>query len=156
LRPRGFVGIIPAKPLLRPQAHVLAGRSTVSFPRKTAASAYFKAGMMPLEDRLIPTGNFRSNFRISLKVIQKVLLSTIPFLRSMQLKLGQRGEVVIPKKIREHLGLREGKPVLVVLHEDSIELKVPKRDVLSEWATLARSEKPRKWKLGNELYEEVF
>jgi len=76
----------------------------------------------------------------------------------MQLKLGAKGELVIPKKIREHLGLVKNKIVVLNVKDKTIEITSPKHDVLQ-----ACEERARKYNLnkkdiiyGDKLYEEVF
>ncbi len=75
----------------------------------------------------------------------------------MQTKISSRGEIVIPKSIRDHLGLVAG-PVLLEVAEHSVTIKPVQRNIAQKWRVLARKEKTdiSKWVMGDELYEEVF
>jgi len=73
----------------------------------------------------------------------------------IQLKLSARGEIVIPKKIREHLGLR--KTVILTIKDDMIELRPP-IDVAKRAEERAKKYRAdtSKWVMGDELYEQEF
>jgi len=79
----------------------------------------------------------------------------------IQLHVGKRGEIVIPKKIRESLGIKKENNIFLEIKADAIELRaLPKKneDIMAKWAAQAKKENVNisKWKMGNELYEEVF
>lgn len=76
----------------------------------------------------------------------------------IQVKLGTKGELVIPKKIREHLGLSRGRMVMIEVKDKSIEIHAQREDVAGKWEALAKKEHVdvRNWKYGDELYEEIF
>lgn len=76
----------------------------------------------------------------------------------MQLKLGAKGELVIPKKIREHLGLSRDRPVILEVKEKVVCLRAPETDIVRRWEARARRCKidPAKLVYGDKLYEEMF
>jgi len=76
----------------------------------------------------------------------------------IQIKLGTKGELIIPKKIREHLGLSRGRIVMIEVKDKSIEIHAQREDIASKWEALAKKERVDvgKWRYGDELYEEIF
>jgi AbrB family looped-hinge helix DNA binding protein len=76
----------------------------------------------------------------------------------MQLTIGQRGEIVIPKKVRTALGLGARKEVLLTVENNSIHITPIEENIVEKWALRAKKEKVdvSKWIMGDELYEEVF
>ena len=92
--------------------------------------------------------------------ISEILISTEQQKRRMlQLKLGAKGEIVIPKKIREHLGLTRDRPVILEIHEKSIELRsTTTANIAEKWEERARRSKVKvsQWVYGDDLYEEGF
>lgn len=76
----------------------------------------------------------------------------------LQLKLGGRGEVVIPKKIREYVGLSRGKSVLLEVQGKSILIRAAVEDIVKRWEEFAKQHRVdvSKWTYGDKLYEEVF
>ena len=76
----------------------------------------------------------------------------------MQLKLGARGEVVIPKKIRDTLGLSEAKKLILEVKDGMVILRPVDFDIVKKWAENAKRTNAdvSKWVLGDKLYEEVF
>lgn len=74
------------------------------------------------------------------------------------LKLGKRGEIVIPKKIRDHLGLLEDGQVMLQVDGKTITLRPSIDNIADIWAQRARCSNVdiTKWKMGDELYEAEF
>ena len=75
----------------------------------------------------------------------------------MQLNISKRGEIVIPKKIREHLGITHARTVVVDIKDDALELR-PAIDVVKLAAERAKRIQldVSKIKMGNDFYEEEF
>jgi len=96
---------------------------------------------------------FRFNFR---KVYKALLLQQC----MMQLNIGAKGEIVIPKKIREQLGLVKERKVILEVKDKVIYLHTPSdgEEVVKEWEGLAKKYKFKASDLiyGDKLYEEVF
>ena len=76
----------------------------------------------------------------------------------MQLSIGTKGEVVIPKKIREQLGLARQRTVFADVKGKSLIITPVREDIADVWERRAKQLKidASKWKLGDELYEEIF
>jgi len=77
----------------------------------------------------------------------------------LQLQLGLKGELIIPKKIREQLGLIRERQILIEIKDKSLEIKsVDSKNVVKKWEERAKkcAVDVSKWKYGDELYEEVF
>ena len=76
----------------------------------------------------------------------------------MQLRLGTKGEIVIPKKIREHLGFSRDSPVLLEIKDKTIHIKAMADDIVKNWEERAKKSKVNvsTWVYGDKLYEEVF
>lgn len=75
------------------------------------------------------------------------------------LKVGPKGQIVIPKKIRESLGIIENKTIELEVKDKKIEFKAtPSRDLVAKWREHARKSNAdvSKWVMGDQLYEEVF
>ena len=72
--------------------------------------------------------------------------------------MSKRGEIVIPKKIRERLGLKRA--VTLSVKNDMIEI-LPQNSaesISARWERLAKSVNadPKTWIMGDALYEEEF
>ncbi len=76
----------------------------------------------------------------------------------MQLTIGTKGEIVIPKKMREYIGLSPGKKIIADIKEKTIFLRQPEEDIAKKWEERAKQAKVdvSKWVYGDKLYEEVF
>ena len=78
----------------------------------------------------------------------------------IKIKLGSKGEFVIPKKIRETFGFKEKQNIILTIKEDKIELSPEKgKEVLESWKEIASKEGTNvrnKFIYGDKLYEEVF
>lgn len=74
----------------------------------------------------------------------------------MQAKIGTRGEIVIPKKIRDHLELNAGKEVTLRVHDGSVEISPKKTGVVQKMRERAKryDYKADDLVVGDELYEE--
>ena len=75
-------------------------------------------------------------------------------------KVGARGQIVIPKVIRESLGITENKMVLLEVEDKTLRL-IPAegKDILKRWEETAKREGTdvsKKFIYGDKLYEEVF
>ena len=74
------------------------------------------------------------------------------------LKVGPKGQIVIPKFIRENLGILEKGNVTLSVSEKTVSLKSAQKDIVTEWQ--AQAEKTHKdvskWIHGDSLYEEEF
>lgn len=78
----------------------------------------------------------------------------------MALKIGPKGQIVIPKFVRESLGVVEnGKIVLSITEEKKAVLKPLESDILGAWEEQAQkvhANVSKKWIYGDRLYEEEF
>ena len=76
----------------------------------------------------------------------------------MQLSIGAKGELVIPKKIRESLGLTRDRKVILEMEGKTIKLKVADEDIVKIWEERAKrcNLDLKKLVYGDKLYEEVF
>ncbi len=76
----------------------------------------------------------------------------------MQLSIGAKGELVIPKKIRESLGLTRDRKVILEMEGKTIKLKVADDDIVKTWEERAKLYHLDLKKLvyGDKLYEDVF
>lgn len=79
---------------------------------------------------------------------------------TIKTKMGLRGQLVIPKIIRESLGLIDNKVVLLEVNEKELRLIPAKdKDIASSWEAIAKSQGTNVKKnliYGDKLYEEVF
>jgi len=76
----------------------------------------------------------------------------------IKIKMSEKGEIVIPKKLREKIGLVKGRPVIVDVKGKVIEIKAAPGNIMKRI-----EERAKRWNLkrsdlvyGDELYEEVF
>ena len=71
-----------------------------------------------------------------------------------------RGQLVIPKMIRESLGIVENKTILLEVDNKTVRLiPVESQDILSAWEEIAKKEGgniSKEFVYGDKLYEEVF
>ncbi|MBI5393553.1 AbrB/MazE/SpoVT family DNA-binding domain-containing protein [Candidatus Woesearchaeota archaeon] len=75
-------------------------------------------------------------------------------------KVGMRGQIVIPKVIRENLGILENKTVVITVEDKSVKI-IPSRgeDILKSWQEIAKKEGTdvkNTFIYGDKLYEEEF
>ncbi len=79
----------------------------------------------------------------------------------IKVKLGEKGQLVIPKVVRESVGLRENKPAILEVKEKRIEIRpFPDEDLVKKAKERAKKYggdlKKLGWIYGDKLYEEVF
>lgn len=79
----------------------------------------------------------------------------------LKVRLGKKGQLVIPKVVRESIGLVEENDVLLEVKEKSIEIKLfPKEDLVKKARERAKKYggdlKKLGWAYGDRLYEEEF
>ena len=77
----------------------------------------------------------------------------------IKVKLGSKGQFVIPKVVRESLGLTENRPLILEVKDKVVEIKPLREDVLKEWEDVIKkegTEVSKKLVYGDRLYEEVF
>jgi len=75
----------------------------------------------------------------------------------MHVSIGQRGEIVIPKKIRDYLGLSKGRTLRLSVKGKQLVL-APEQDIITKWRAYAdeHGESADSLLMGDELYEEEF
>lgn len=75
-------------------------------------------------------------------------------------KIGARGQIVIPKIVRENLGITEQKIIFLELEEKTLKLSVSDgQEILNSWREIAKKEGCNVSKeivYGDKLYEEIF
>lgn len=74
----------------------------------------------------------------------------------IQLKMSSKGEIVIPKKVRDAVGLLPQRAVVLEVKGRSVILHPPRREGIAvRWAERAKRLKlnASKWPMGDELYE---
>ncbi|MCP8308374.1 MAG: AbrB/MazE/SpoVT family DNA-binding domain-containing protein [archaeon] len=77
----------------------------------------------------------------------------------IKVKLGSKGQLVIPKVIRESLGLTENIVLILEVKDKKIEIRPLEEDVLEKWEEIAKREGvdvSKEILYGDKLYEEVF
>lgn len=75
----------------------------------------------------------------------------------IKVRLSSKGQLVIPKKIRESLGLAENSYVMMEVKEKTIEIRPTLSDMKS-WEEIRKKHGSNvsKWIYGDKLYEEEF
>jgi len=76
-----------------------------------------------------------------------------------QSKVGARGQIVIPKILREGLGFEEGSDILIKVVDEEIHIRSAKKNIISKWSKIAKSEGGNVRKeiiYGDRLYETIF
>lgn len=77
----------------------------------------------------------------------------------IKVKLGDKGQVVIPKVIRESLGLIANKVIVLEVKEKTLEIKPLDELIPEKWRAIAKSEGldiAKSMTYGDKLYEQVF
>lgn len=77
----------------------------------------------------------------------------------IKVKLGSKGQVVIPKVIRDSVGLAENEIAIMEVKGGIVEIKPLKdMDIIKKWEEMARKDKANvsKWIYGDKLYESEF
>jgi AbrB family looped-hinge helix DNA binding protein len=75
-----------------------------------------------------------------------------------KVRMGRKGQLVIPKIVRDSLRLREDSYVLMEVKDGCVEIR-PLREHYAEWDELRIREGldvTKKMKYGDKMYEEVF
>ena len=79
---------------------------------------------------------------------------------SITVNVGPKGQIVIPKMIRDSLGILENKTVTLEIKDKTVELKRnDASEILKEWRDKAKKEGvnvSKEWIYGDRLYEEEF
>ncbi|MGQ9469803.1 MAG: AbrB/MazE/SpoVT family DNA-binding domain-containing protein [Nitrososphaerales archaeon] len=86
------------------------------------------------------------------------LFSELEIVR-IKVKLGSKGQLVIPKVIRESLGLTENIVLVLEVKDKKIEIRPLEEDVLEKWEDIAKREGvdvSKEILYGDKLYGEVF
>ena len=73
-------------------------------------------------------------------------------------KIGTRGEIVIPKKIREHMGLQTGRKLLLEVKDNNLQLQTSDQDLMKQWKQRAKKHGKSETEMiyGDQLYREVL
>lgn len=77
----------------------------------------------------------------------------------IKVKLGEKGQLVIPKVIRESLGITENRTIILEVRDKTIEIKAFDEEVPEKWRAIAEKEGldvERNVVYGDKLYEQVF
>ncbi|MDA4112088.1 MAG: AbrB/MazE/SpoVT family DNA-binding domain-containing protein [Thaumarchaeota archaeon] len=79
----------------------------------------------------------------------------------IRIKLGAKGQIIIPKIVRDSVGLVENGPAILEVKEKTIEIRpLPAKDLIERARERARKHgadiKKSGWIYGDKLYEEVF
>ncbi len=79
----------------------------------------------------------------------------------IKVKLGDKGQIVIPKAVREYLGLHPRGYAELEVKDKSLEIKpVSQKDIVKEWREIAKKHGGDLEKMGliygDKLYEEEF
>ncbi|MBI2185076.1 MAG: AbrB/MazE/SpoVT family DNA-binding domain-containing protein [Thaumarchaeota archaeon] len=77
----------------------------------------------------------------------------------IKVRLGAKGQLVIPKVIRESLGLTENKFIILELKDKTLELKGVDENIPDKWELIAKREGldvTESLVYGDKLYEQVF
>lgn len=79
----------------------------------------------------------------------------------MKLKLGSKGEIVIPKKIREQLGLSKESTIILEVKDKYLILKTTGfgENIVKKWEERAKKYNAKvstEWIYGDKLYEEIY
>lgn len=76
-----------------------------------------------------------------------------------KVRMGSKGQLVIPKIIRNSLGLTENSYVTLEVKDKCVEIKLLQEDFTKKWDDLRQKEGldvSKKMVYGDKLYEEVF
>ncbi len=76
-----------------------------------------------------------------------------------KVRIGSKGQLVIPKIIRDSLGLVENRYVALEVKDKCVEIKLIQEDFMKKWDELRQKEGldvTKKMIYGDKLYEEVF
>ena len=98
-------------------------------------------------------------FRIQFRKVNKQLSALNYMQELIKVKMSKKGEIVIPKKVREKLGFSKNKILLLEVKGKIAQLRTTnEEDVIKNWEKIAKESKVdvSKWIYGDRLYEEVF
>ncbi|MFY3741276.1 MAG: AbrB family looped-hinge helix DNA binding protein [Candidatus Nitrosomirales archaeon] len=76
-----------------------------------------------------------------------------------KVRVGSKGQLVIPKIVRTSLGLTENSYVSIEVKDKYVEIKPLQEDFIARWDELRKKEGldvTKKMKYGDAMYEEVF
>ncbi len=76
-----------------------------------------------------------------------------------KVRIGSKGQLVIPKIIRDSLGLTENSCVTLEVKDKCVEIKLLQEDFVKKWDDLRQKEGldvSKKMIYGDDLYQEVF
>ena len=71
----------------------------------------------------------------------------------MKMKVGPKGQVVIPKDMRDKKNIRPGDEILMELGDEGILIEKPKRDIIADFKRIAENGKPVE-EIDPHMYEE--
>jgi AbrB family looped-hinge helix DNA binding protein len=77
----------------------------------------------------------------------------------IKVKLGEKGQLVIPKVIRESIGLVENSTILLDVKDKTIEIKALDENIPEKWQAISQKEGldvTKQLTYGDKLYEQVF
>ncbi len=78
----------------------------------------------------------------------------------VKVKIGPKGQIVIPKIIRKSLGFAENQVVIMEVKKNLLQIKLAEsKDIVNKWEKIAEKEGgnvSRNFIYGDKLYEEVF
>lgn len=77
----------------------------------------------------------------------------------IKVKLGDKGQLVIPKVIRESLGIAENSTIILEVKDKVIEIKTVDESIPEKWRAIAEKEGldvEKSVVYGDKLYEKVF
>lgn len=77
----------------------------------------------------------------------------------IKVKLGTKGVLVIPKVIRESLGLTEDKVIILEVKDKTLEIRAAEEEIPEKWRAVAEKEGfdvAGNLVYGDKLYEQVF
>lgn len=77
----------------------------------------------------------------------------------VKIKVGSRGQLVIPKVIRESLGFSGNKYIILEVKDKTLEIKTLDDGIVNKWKEIAEREGldvSKELVYGDRLYEEVF
>lgn len=76
-----------------------------------------------------------------------------------KVRVGSKGQLVIPKIVRSSLGLTENSYVTLEVKDKCVEIKPLQEDFIAKWDEIRQKEGldvTKKMRYGDKLYEEVF
>ncbi len=75
------------------------------------------------------------------------------------MKVGSRGQIVIPKILRDNFGIFENSEVLIEADEEGIKIRPVRTDIVERWRKIATKEGVNVKEdllYGDKLYEKIF